>query len=184
MAGFSPGVAAVFGRQSPRPDCWPLFTKDTNDTFGDGRQQAGWKHCFSMASSAIRREVWQAMPFNPDLQYSEDIDWTWRVRQAGHKIQYVADSEVLHSHNYTLGQFRRRQYGEGKAEARIFPWTPWEQSFMRYSLLPAVRQVLSDWRYCMRHGHLGSVFHSPFLRLAQMLGRRRGFLDGLREKSQ
>jgi len=178
LAGFAPGVGAVFGRQSPRPDCWPLFAKDTNDTFGDGRRQAAWLHCFSMASSAIRRQVWEEVPFDPDLQYSEDIDWTWRIRQLGHEIRYVPDAEVLHSHNYTLRQFHRRQYGEGRAEARIFPWTAWDSSFLRYSCLPALRKVLADWKYCLPRGHFASLCHSPGLRLAQMLGRRRGFSAG------
>lgn len=39
LASFSEGVAAVFGRQVPRPDCKPLFAKDTEDTFGDGERQ-------------------------------------------------------------------------------------------------------------------------------------------------
>ncbi len=103
LAGFTDdNVAAVFGRQIPRPDCHPILAKDTEDTYGDGAKQRYWRHCFSMASSAIRRSVWEEMPFDEDVQYSEDIDWTWRARQKGHEIRYVADSVVMHSHNYTL----------------------------------------------------------------------------------
>ena len=120
-------TAAVFTRQVPRPDCMPLFAKDTEDTFGDGSRQQHWRHCFSMASSAIRTSVWETMPFREDILYSEDIDWTWRARQRGKQIVYVKDSKVYHSHNYTLGQFFRRQYGEGKAEANIFEWSRWER---------------------------------------------------------
>ncbi len=37
LSGFSDGqVAAVFGRQTPSPDCHPLYVKDTKETFGDG----------------------------------------------------------------------------------------------------------------------------------------------------
>ena len=45
-----PSVAAVFGRQNPRPDCFPPLTRDTEETFGDGKRQARWRQCFSMAS--------------------------------------------------------------------------------------------------------------------------------------
>lgn len=181
VAGFESDekIAAVFGCQVPRLDCWTLFAKDTDDTFGDGRRQQYWKHCFSMASSAIRRSTWEQIPFDEALQYSEDIDWTWRVRQAGWKIQYVADSRVMHSHNYTLRQFFKRQYGEGKAEAAIFDWTPWERRWLRYSLLPFGRQVLSDWKYCLSHAKPKAFLHSPALRMAQMLGRRKGFNEGM-----
>ncbi len=179
LKGFhSDDIAAVFGRQIPRPDCKPLYAKDTEATFGDGELQKYWKHCFSMASSAIRRSVWEKMKFNEDIQYSEDIEWTWRVRQAGYKVQYVADSIVAHSHNYTLKQWHKRQYGEGKAEAVIFDWTPWETSLLRYSILPFGRQLFSDWKYSLRHFALGSIIYSPFMRMAQMLGRRKGFKDG------
>ena len=182
LSGFdSKEVVAVFGRQVPRPDCLPLFAKDTNDTFGDGAMQATWRHCFSMASSAIRRSTWQAMPFNPEIQYSEDIEWTWRARQQGGTIRYCPESRVYHSHNYTLKQWHRRQYGEGKADAKIFDWTPWERAWLRYSALPCVRQVLSDWKYAIKRRALGAIIYSPAMRVAQMLGRRKGFNAGLQD---
>ena len=182
LAGFTDDcVAAVFGRQIPRPDCQPIFAKDTEDTFGNGAKQKYWRHCFSMASSAIRRSVWEKMKFDEDIRYSEDIDWTWRARQQGYEIRYMADSIVMHSHNYSLRQFYRRHYGEGRAEAVIFDWSRWEQSFIRYSLLPWIRQIIGDEKYCLSHFFPGACFYSPVLRLAQLLGRRAGFRDGLKE---
>jgi rhamnosyltransferase len=80
LAGLAdPGVAAVFGRQVARPGTAPLHARDTEQAFGDGSRQAAWRHCFSMAASAIRREDWEVAPFNESLQYSEDVDWTWRA---------------------------------------------------------------------------------------------------------
>lgn len=174
-------IAAVFGRQLPRPDCKALFAKDTEDTFGNGERQQYWKHCFSMASSAIRRSIWEGMPFREDITYSEDIDWTWRARQNGHVVAYAKNSRVYHSHNYTLAQFAKRHKGEGRAEARIFTWSTWEKSWLRYSLLPLLRQIKSDYFYALRTGHLSLLVRSPLLRTAQMVGRRKGFLQGLRE---
>jgi rhamnosyltransferase len=174
-------VAAVFGRQMPRPGCRPLMFKDTEDTYGDGSRQRFWRHCFSMAVSAIRRSVWERMPFKEDLQYSEDIDWTWRARGRGYEIRYVAAARVMHSHNYTLRQFYKRHFGEGRAEARIFEWSPWERSLVRYSLLPYLRQVASDWKYCAANRQVGEALYSPVLRMAQLAGRRRGFASSWRE---
>lgn len=183
IAGFSDdSVAAVFSRQMPRPDCLPLFAKDTEDTFGDGSRQKYWKHCFSMASSAIRRECWESMPFRIDIQYSEDIDWTWRARQKGWSIAYAAESRVYHSHNYTLAQFKKRQKGEGKADAQIFNWTRWERSLLRYSLLPYLRQVKSDAAYLRRQRKAKLMPYSLALRFSQLVGRRQGFVEGLRKK--
>ena len=173
-------VAAVFGRQVPRPGCHPLLARDIEATYGDGQAQASWRHCFSMASSAIRRSAWQRRPFNENLQYSEDIEWTWQARQMGFEVRYVPDSAVEHSHNYTLRQFYGRHYGEGRAEAAIFDWSPWERTWLRYALLPYGRQVLSDVTHALAHGLAGAALYAPLLRGAQLLGRRAGFRDGLR----
>lgn len=176
-----PGVAAVFGRQIPRPGCDALFSKDTNDTFGDGRRQAKWRHCFSMASSAVRKSVWREFPFSEGISYSEDIAWTWEARQRGYRVDYIPESIAMHSHNYTLAQWYRRQFGEGKAEAHIFEWTRWRRSVMRSAVLPFLAQVRSDWRYCRRTGTLGQVVRSPVLRMVQNAGRYRGLRAGLAE---
>lgn len=174
-------VAAVFSRQLPRPDCLPVQARDIEVTYGDGSAQARWRHCFSMASSALRRSVALEMPFDETLQYSEDVDWSWRVRGAGHEIRYAPQSAVYHSHNYSNEQWRKRQFGEGKAEARIFQWSPWQRSFLRYSLLPMARQVLSDASYCLKKHRWSGFLASPGFRYAQMIGRRSGFLAGLKE---
>ena len=52
-----PTVGAAFSRQRPRTDCDPFQARDTEATYGDGALQARWKHCFSMAASAIRRSA-------------------------------------------------------------------------------------------------------------------------------
>jgi rhamnosyltransferase len=174
-----PAVAATFSRQLPRRGCDPLQARDTESTYGDGAGQARWRHCFSMAASAIRRSAWEAMPFREDLRYSEDIDWTWRARQAGLRIAYVADSRVHHSHHYTLRQVFRRQFGEGEAEAAIFDWSRWQRSPVRYTLLPYARQVAADWRYCLRRGALAWCAAAPIYRAAQAAGRLVGFRRGL-----
>ena len=185
LKGFTEeAVAAVFGRQVPRPGCAPLYAKDTEDTFGDGSGQRLWRHCFSMASSAIRRSVWENIRFNEGLKISEDVDWTWRARQRGFTIRYVPDSVVLHSHNYSLRQYARRQYLEGRDEALIFEWPRWQRSLLRYSLLPWGRRMLSDWRHCLGRLAFGPAFWSPILRTVQMVSRRAGFRAGLREVSR
>lgn len=179
----SGSASAVFGRQIPRPDCLAIFARDAESAYGDGSLQARWRNCFSMASCAIRREVWQAFPFSTKVQYSEDIEWSYRVRRAGVEISYVANSVVMHSHNYTWSQFRKRHFGEGKAEAHIFEWSAWQRSLLRYSLLPFAKQVLGDARYCLARKDWSGALTAPYLRAAQLLGRRAGFTAGLKERS-
>jgi rhamnosyltransferase len=177
----NPRVGAAFGRQLPRPDCSPLAAKDTEATYGDGSGQEKWRHCFSMANCAIRRSLWQAVSFSETLSYSEDIAWSWEIRKSGFDIRYVPEACVFHSHNYSNKQWRKRQYGEGRAEATIFTWSAWQRSFLRYSLLPTVRQVGRDVLHCLSNRKWSGLLDIPSYRLAQMLGRREGFLVGLRE---
>lgn len=166
-------VAAVFGRQIPRPGCRALHALDIEQTFGE--QGGPWSHCFSMASSAIRRDAWEALGFSEQLQFSEDIDFTWRARQRGYQVRYAPGAVVYHSHNYDLGAAYRRQRGEGFAEARIFSWSPWRRSLLRYSALPLARKVASDWRSLLPRGEVREAAWSPVLRAVEAAGRRRGF---------
>lgn len=176
-----PKAAAGFGRQVPRPDCVPWFARDTEATFGDGQEQARWRHCFSMASSIVRRAAWRSRPFDEKIQYSEDIEWTYSMRNAGWLIPYAPESRVYHSHNYSWQQYYRRQFGEGKADAAIFEWDAVSRTWLRYSFLPYARLVAKDVAYCLKLGKPLASLASPYVRLAQMLGRRKGFVEGLRQ---
>src|SRR5260370_32676902 len=120
------------------------------------------------------------MRVQEDLQYVEDIEWTWGARRCGYESRCAGGARVIRSHNYSLTQFYRRHFGEGRAEAHIFEWSPWERSLVRYSLLPYLRQVASDWKYCAANMQGGAALYSPGLRMAQLAGLRRGFSSSVR----
>lgn len=170
-------VGAVYGRQTPRPDCRALFVKDTERAFGDGREAAGWVHFFSMANSAARRDVLERFPFETRVQYSEDIEWSYRLRKAGLKLRYVADAAATHSHNYSLRQSYKRHFGEGKAEGWIFRDGEFDASFVRYCLLPFGMEVLRDLRWAASRRSLDALTHTVPLRAAQKWGRWRGLMQ-------
>ncbi len=175
-----PQVGVVYGRQTARPDCRSLFVKDTERAFGDGREAATWVHFFSMANCAVRRDILERFPFETRIQYSEDIEWSYRLRKAGLAIRYVAAAAATHSHNYTLRQSFKRQFGEGKAEAWIFHAGEINTSFLRYCLLPFGMEVLRDLRWAAQQGSLDAFVHTVPLRAVQKWGRWRGLLEGRR----
>ncbi|MGB0712415.1 MAG: glycosyltransferase family 2 protein [Gammaproteobacteria bacterium] len=174
----NPKVAATFGRQTARPDCRSLFRKDTERAFGDGSESAKWVHFFSMANSAVRRDVVAEIPFETKVQYSEDIEWSYRLKKAGYLIEYVGAAAATHSHNYSLKQSYKRMYGEGKAEAYIFREGELNPSFMRYFLLPFGMEVVRDMLWGLKSLSLDAIVHSVPLRFAQKWGRWKGFNDG------
>ncbi len=176
-----PTTGAVFGRQIARPDCRSLFTKDTERAFGDGSISSEWVHFFSMANSAIRRDLAEQVPFETCIQYSEDIEWSYRVRRMGKRVIYVADAVAMHSHNYSLRQSWRRHFGEGKADAWIFRRGELGTSLLRYFLAPFGMEVLRDISWAVEHRSIDAALHSIPLRLVQKFARWRGLRAGRRE---
>ena len=140
---------AVFANQVPRPEASPLVCKDYERAFGDGSISSKWKHFFSLASSAVRKDIILQYPFNPTIQYSEDIEWSWRMRQMGKKITYVPDAIVEHSHNYTWKGLVKRYTGEGKAEKEIYKEN--RGIFVKAVLLSASVEFLRDTLYLVKH---------------------------------
>jgi molybdopterin-guanine dinucleotide biosynthesis protein A len=113
------GRAAAFGRQVPREAARPLTVLDHERAFPVRQHTHKLRGFFSMAASAIRRDVWEALPFDEDLRFSEDVDWTSRLRAAGLAVEYEPAAIFEHSHDYDVPGLERRMLGEGKAEAVI-----------------------------------------------------------------
>ena len=166
--------AFTFANQMPRPDATMLVKKDSERAFGDGKVQATWKFFFSLASSATWRQNLIDVPFDEKIQYSEDVEWTWRNSRRKDdpmKIVYCPASRVEHSHNYTLRALARRFRGEGAADREIFGDAP---SLMR-ELMGAARETLRDLAYLLPRpkGWLEIPF-APVRRLVQRISHWKG----------
>ncbi len=173
-------VAAVFAHQHSRPDARLVVRKDYERAFGDGTLSATWRHFFSLASSAARRTLLQEQPFDESLQYSEDIEWSWRMRRLGWRIVYAADAHVEHSHNYPRRSLWRRFYQEGRADAAIFGtpmpyWRCWRQM---------MAETLRDWMYLARRGGWREIGFAPYYRYLQKYGYYCGLRDALKGQGQ
>ncbi len=174
-----PQVAAVFGRQIPRPDCAAVFARDYERCFGDRRESAQWDHFFSMVSSGLRRDAWARRGFRETMQYSEDDEYTRWCRAEGYRIVYCPTSVVMHSHNYTPGQAYKRSFGEAWALAHV--WRGSTAGFtMRRSLLGWLGDIWGDLRYCASTARLSQWPRALGIRWRQRLGRLHGFQAGWR----
>lgn len=71
---------------------------------------------FSDASSAIKRETFVKLNGydNKRLLINEDMYIAYKLITNGYKIKYCADSEVIHSHEFTLKQYYNRYKDTGK----------------------------------------------------------------------
>ena len=177
-----PDVAAVFGRQIPRPDCELVFASDYDRCFGPERESANWDHFFSMVSSGIRKSVWAQRGFREDLQYAEADEYTRWCRANGHAVQYVPDSIAMHSHNYTPEQARKRSFGDARAIGRAWPSersTAWSAS--RTVILGWLSDLRHDARYAVRVRRVRELPHAMRIRWMQRTGKLAGFRAGYAE---
>ena len=149
---------------------WECSTR----AFGDGKVQATWKFFFSLASSATWRQNLVDVPFDETIQYSEDVEWTWRNSRREEdpvKVVYCPNARVEHSHNYALRELARRFSGEGAADRVIFGDRP---SLFR-ELAGAARETLRDWAYlASRPRGWIEAPAAPVRRLVQRLAHWRG----------
>jgi rhamnosyltransferase len=146
-----PEVAATSG-QTSRPDGSPLtepmtLSRDTvvaNPIWG-----------FSNHASSWRADVWRALPFDPALIASEDLEWSDRVVASGWVI--VFDPALVISTAHRKQQGVRALYArvrrETQAIATFRPYTPptlSESMSGWWSDIPPgaspLRQRLSPWR--------------------------------------
>ncbi|MFA6929684.1 MAG: glycosyltransferase [Lentisphaeria bacterium] len=169
-------VSAVYGNQLCRPDAELLVRKDHERAFGDGVLATQWGDFFSLASSAIRRDILLHCPFSEELQYSEDVEWAKRCRSRGEKIAYAPAAQVQHSHNYRFSELRKRFYNEGLAAARIFGGKPSFLLCLRHILM----ETLRDFVFLIRRGGWREIPKAPLRRLIQKIAFYRGERDFFR----
>lgn len=177
---YHPRVAAVYGRQVPRPDCRAAYARDYAACFGPQHTAARRDDFFSMVSSGVRKDVWARRGFNEALRYSEDDEYARWCRAHGHRVLYVPESCVRHSHNYTPAQAARRSFGEGQAEAAVWAGPPRRRNFARTVLLGWANDARRDLAFCLRHGRLLEWPHALRIRWHQRRARLAGFRDGWR----
>ncbi len=173
-----PRNAAVFSLQIPRPDCQAVYAFDYERCFGPNRESAKWEHFFSMASSGLRKDIWQRRGFLEKMQYSEDDEYTRWCRAEGYRVVYCPESVAMHSHNYTPGQAYRRSFGEAKALAAVWTGRKNEINWGRTVLLGWLNDLRRDFGYCARKGLLKQLPHAAHIRWRQRCAKLAGFREG------
>lgn len=125
------------------------------------------------ANAAVRRTVWEGMPYNEELTGLEDLDWAKRAQERGYKIVYESEATIAHVHDETWKSILNRYRREAIALNRIFP----QQEFHLWDFLRLYTgNVFSDLYHAWHDGVLLSSLKDIFLfRLMQFWGTYRGF---------
>jgi rhamnosyltransferase len=125
------------------------------------------------ANAAIRRSLWEEMPYDETLTGLEDVDWALRAQLRGLRVAYVAEAEVAHVHEESVSRVYNRYRREAIALKRIFP----DQGFGLGDFVRLLmRNVASDlgtaWRERAVSRHGADIVR---FRCAQLWGTYRGF---------
>jgi mycofactocin system glycosyltransferase len=68
----------------------------------------------------VRRAAFQAARgFDDSMHVGEDVDLTWRLRDAGWTIAYLPMGRVLHEHRSTVRSFMSRRFDYGTSEGQL-----------------------------------------------------------------
>lgn len=125
------------------------------------------------ANAAIRRAVWERLPYDETLTGLEDLDWAKRAMQMGYRIAYTSEAEVAHVHDETLRQTYNRYRREALALKRIFPEERFHfADFVRLFMA----NMVSDYAQASRDGVLRRELTAiPSFRFMQFWGTYRGY---------
>jgi 2-desacetyl-2-hydroxyethyl bacteriochlorophyllide A dehydrogenase len=112
-----PDIAMVFGGQRGHPSSKFSEARDFERVFPAESRRIDDEHLFANnANSAVRRDLWEAHPFDEGLPGLEDIEWAkhwlWDAKMAA---IYEPRACVTHVHNESWAQVRHRFYREGIA---------------------------------------------------------------------
>ena len=125
------------------------------------------------ANAAIRRELWEAHPYDESLSGLEDLAWAHWAVEGGYALAYVAEAEVVHVHSETPRAVYNRYRREAMAFKRIFPHEHFGlRDFLRLSL----SNITSDLWHAGQSGALPrSLGNITWFRLMQFWGTYQGY---------
>ena len=125
------------------------------------------------ANCAIRKSLWEKLPYDESLSGLEDMDWAKKIMDQGIKVAYEAEAEIVHVHEETPDKIMNRYMREAIAMKKVHPdfnfslWTYW-------SLL--VRHIFSDSIEAVKTGvffkEVGNIF---MFRKNQFWGTYKGY---------
>lgn len=104
-------VAGVYGRQLPLSFTDGIDKRDLMMLFGNDRRVQIKDYFFHNANSMLRREIWDAYPFDEQVTNVEDRLWAKAVIDAGYRLVYEPEAGVYHHHGLHQGNSRRRVDG-------------------------------------------------------------------------
>ena len=165
---------ATFSRQIARPDARFVVDYDYQRAYGPENTEAP---SFSAVACAFKRELWERHKFRRNL-YAEDLLWATACHTFGATIEYVPESEVEHSHNYSLKALFRKKFRHGRSFAKIHG----KPASLRTRLYLCGRELARDFLFACRNRKFRTIPYNIAYRVAIHAGLHKGLRDGRQRK--
>ena len=198
LDGFSlaDDIALVFGPYRPRPDASPMVARELTEWFRlfapDGLPRIdrlepskrdepasallGRPGFFTDANGCVARAAWKTVPFTP-VAYAEDHVLAHDMLRSGYAKAYVPDAAVIHSHDYSGGEWLRRSFDESRSLYHVYGYV--EPLDPRQTALNIWGRVGADWRWVRARGErhrvtllARSTYHHTLRTAGAVLGSR------------
>ena len=161
---------ATFSRQIARPDAHFIVAYDYQRAYAPGRPD---DHFFSAAACAFKRGLWERHRFHND-GYAEDAIWATACRMLNARFLLVPESEVEHSHNYSMEALFQKKFRHGSSFAKVHGET--SPLGRRLSLLS--RELVRDLIFACRRRHFRTIPYNIAYRATIHAGLHRGIKEG------
>ncbi len=186
-----PHAAGACSRVLPRVGADPLTTRDGERELSGASQRTrktieDWESYsalsaherrvllnFHTVGAALRRDVFDQIPFRSVATLGEDLLWAREVLEAGWSLWHEPASIVHHSHDYTLRELFSRNVDDGVANREIN-----DRSLEEAEVLPLIQALVSeDWAYLRKELALAGEeldhrqFEAVLRRVAQVTGQ-------------
>jgi rhamnosyltransferase len=143
---------ATMSKQHARPDARFIVDYDYRRAYDPKNIKAENEDFFSAVACAFRRSWWERITF-PESGYAEDLAWAKACRDQGARLKLVLDSEVEHSHNYSLKSLHRKKYRHGETYHRMYGQQP---NGLRQIYL-CLREIARDGLYACRRFRFATI---------------------------
>jgi len=166
-------VALVYGKQRGNEETGFSENQIFRRWFPD-ESDHGQSHAFcNNANAAVRKSVWMKIDYNETLTGLEDLDWAKRTMEAGYKIVYSSDAEVVHIHNERPLQIYNRYRREAIALKAIYPQEKF--SFWNFCRLFLLNSLSDFYNAFLDKSFRRNSKNIVLFRLMQFWGAYRGF---------
>jgi rhamnosyltransferase len=181
---FDEKVVGVYSRHLPKEGCNLVVARDIERMMVKEKRIKAKKDeslsakeiFFSTVSAAIRKSVFDQIPFRDNILVGEDQVWAKSALEAGFSLVYEPESMVYHSHNFSFKEgFIRAREGRiiwkeilgGRAKSAVLA--------IPYLLARSVLLFAGDLLYILKHrAFLREILSAMKFRTAEALGNAAG----------